>query len=41
MLSKQHNAMSYHHVRKAIAAGALFFYWIDGKLNTADIDRKY
>jgi hypothetical protein len=36
-VSKKHNALSYHCVSTAIAAGVIFFYWIDGKLNPADI----
>jgi hypothetical protein len=32
-LSKRHNALSYHRVREAIAAGVLLFYWIDGKIS--------
>jgi hypothetical protein len=40
-LSKRHNALSYHRVRKAIAAGMINFYWIDGKSNPADIVSKH
>jgi hypothetical protein len=40
-LSKQHNALSYHRVREAIAAGMINFYWIDGKSNPADIVSKH
>jgi hypothetical protein len=40
-LSKRHNTLSYHRVREAVAAGVLFFYWIDGKLNPADIVSKH
>jgi hypothetical protein len=40
-LSKRHNSLSYHHVRDAIAAGMVNFYWIDGKRNPADIDSKH
>jgi hypothetical protein len=40
-LSKRHNALSYHRVREAIAAGVVSFYWIDGKLNPADIVSKH
>ena len=40
-LSKRHNALSYHRVREAIAAGVINFYWIDGKLNPADIVSKH
>jgi hypothetical protein len=40
-LSKRHNALSYHRVREAIAAGMVNFYWIDGKVNPADIVSKH
>jgi Reverse transcriptase (RNA-dependent DNA polymerase) len=40
-LSKRHNALSYHRVREAIAAGMIWFYWIDGKINPADIVSKH
>lgn len=40
-LSKRHNALSYHRVREAIAAEIINFYWIDGKLNPADIVSKH
>jgi hypothetical protein len=36
-LNKRHNALSYHMVREMIAAKSLGYYWIDGKLNPADI----
>jgi hypothetical protein len=39
-LDKSHNALSYHRVRTMIAAKILGYYWIDGKLNTADIVSK-
>jgi hypothetical protein len=40
-LNKHHNALSYHHVREMIAAKILGYYWIDGKLNPADIVSKH
>jgi hypothetical protein len=40
-LNKRHNALSYHRVREMIAANILGYYWIDGKLNPADIVSKY
>jgi hypothetical protein len=40
-LSKRHNALSYHRVREAIAAGVINFFWIDGKNNPADIVSKH
>jgi hypothetical protein len=40
-LSKRHNALSYHRVREAIAAGVINFFWIDGKSNPADIVSKH
>jgi hypothetical protein len=36
-LNKRHNALSCHRVREMIAAKILGYYWIDGKLNPADI----
>ena len=40
-LHKRHNALSYHRVREAVAAGILEFHWIDGKINPADILSKH
>jgi hypothetical protein len=40
-LSKRHNALSYHRVREAIAAGILWFYHINGKDNPADVLSKH
>jgi hypothetical protein len=40
-LSKRHNALSYRHVREAIATGMVNFYWIGGKSNPADIVSKH
>jgi hypothetical protein len=39
-LNKRHNALSCHRVRKMNAAKILGYYWIDGKLNHADIVSK-
>jgi len=41
LLTKRHNALSYHRVREAIAAGILSFYHVAGKLNPADILSKH
>jgi hypothetical protein len=40
-LSKRHNALAYHRVREAIAASILWFFFIDGKNNPADILSKH
>lgn len=40
-LNKRHNALAYHRVREAIAAGILRFFHIDGKKNPADILSKH
>ena len=40
-LNKRHNALSYHRVREAIAAGIVSFFHIDGKSNPADIVSKH
>lgn len=40
-LSKRHNALSYHRVREAIAGNIINYFWIDGKLNPADIVSKH
>ena len=40
-LNKRHNALSYHRVREAIAAGILFFHKIDRSKNPADVVSKY
>jgi hypothetical protein len=39
-VNKHHNALPYPHVREMIAAKILGYYWIDGKLNPADIVSK-
>jgi hypothetical protein len=41
LLNKRHNALSYNHARKMKAAKILGYYWIDGKLNPADILSKH
>jgi hypothetical protein len=40
-LHKRHTMLSFHRVRKAIAAGALGFYFIPGDDNPADILSKH
>jgi hypothetical protein len=40
-LNKRHNALAYHRVREAIAAGVLKFFHIDGKKNPADVLSKH
>ena len=40
-LNKRHNALAYHRVREAIAAGFLKFVKIDGAKNPADIVSKH
>ena len=40
-LNKRHNALSYHRVREAIAAGIIRFYHIRGNTNPADILSKH
>ena len=40
-LSKRHNALSYHRVREAIAAGIIRFFHIKGTDNPADILSKH
>jgi len=40
-LSKRHNALSYHRVREAIAAGILKFHHIKGENNPADVLSKH
>ena len=40
-LKKRHNALSYHRVREAIAAGILSFFKVDGAFNPADILSKH
>ena len=41
ILNKRHNALSYHRVREAIAAGFLKFYHVRGENNPADILSKH
>jgi len=40
-LSKRHQALAYHRIRWAIAAGFIIFCHIDGKQNPADIMTKF
>ena len=40
-LQKRHNALSYHRVREALAAGIILFFHVRGKLNPADILSKH
>ena len=37
VLNKRHNAICYHRVREAQAAGTIKVGWIDGKFNLADL----
>ena len=41
VLKKHHNALSYHHVQEACAAGILNFIHIPGTENVADILTKF
>ncbi len=40
-LKKRHNALCYHRVREAVAAGIIQCYHIDGKSNPADVLTKF
>ena len=40
-MKKRHNALSYHRVREACAAGAMWFIHTPGKTNVADVLTKY
>ena len=40
-LHKRHMALSFHYVREAISSGMLYFGFIDGKINPADILSKH
>ena len=40
-LNKRHNALAYHRVREAIAAGLVKFFHIEGKKNPSDILSKH
>ena len=40
VLNKRHNAICYHRVREAQAAGAIRVGWIEGKFNVADLFTK-
>ena len=39
-LKKKHHACNYHCVREVIAAGIIYFGYIDSKINLADICTK-
>jgi hypothetical protein len=41
LLRKRHNALSYHRVREACAAGVMWFIHTPGKTNVADVLTKY
>ncbi|KAL7580543.1 hypothetical protein ACA910_003670 [Epithemia clementina (nom. ined.)] len=41
ILNKRHNVLAYHHVREAIAAKIILFYWIESKANKADMLSKH
>jgi hypothetical protein len=40
-LNKQHNALSYHRVRKEVASNILWFFHIWGKDNPSDVLTKF
>jgi hypothetical protein len=40
-LHKRHTMLSFHHVRQAIAHKILSFFYIDGKINPADMVSKH
>ena len=40
VLNKRHNAICYHRVREAQAAGTIRVGWIEGKYNLADLFTK-
>ena len=40
VLNKRHNAMCYHRVREAQAAGIIRVGWVEGKENVADLFTK-
>ena len=40
VLNKRHNAICYHRVREAQAAGVIRVEWIEGKFNVADLFTK-
>jgi len=41
VMSKRHNALSYHRVRAAIAIGMMKFCHVSGKENPADVMTKF
>ena len=40
-LNKRHNALAYHRVREAVAAGVMYFMKVSGKTNVSDIFTKF
>ena len=40
-IHKQHMALSFHQVQEAMASGMLYFEFIDGSINPADILSKH
>ena len=40
-LGKRHNALAYHYIREASAAGIIEFHHIDGDKNPADVLTKH
>lgn len=40
-LSKQHNLLSFHHVREAIISGYINFIYLPGKSNMVDVLSKH
>ena len=40
-LNKRHNALSYHRICEALAAGIIVFMHVEGRLNPSDIVTKY
>ena len=41
MLNKRHNALAYHRVRSAIAAGIMYFCYVPSTENIADVLTKF
>ena len=40
-LKKRHNALAYHRVREAVAAGIIQYYFMKGSENPADVLTKF
>ena len=40
-LNKRHNALAYHRVREAVAAGVMYFVKVAGKTNVSDMFTKF